>query len=146
MTSNTSSGTSSSTSSDDFGDFGTAAPGGHAVRPPTTSAERFFAAVRRWGAVRGQERWIGGVCGAIAARHGLNPLAVRVGFIALALLGGVGIALYGVLWALLPDVTGRIEAQAAQRGDVSAVLVASVCLVVIDLLLGHGVLGLSWVF
>ena len=140
MTSNT----SSSTSSDGFG---TSTPGGgHAVQPPTTSAERFFAAVRRWGAVRGQERWIGGVCGAIAARHGLNPLVVRIAVIALALFGGVGIALYGLLWALLPDVTGRIEAQAAQRGDVSAVLVASVCLVVIDLLLGHGLLGLSWVF
>ncbi|WP_432521679.1 PspC domain-containing protein [Kineococcus sp. SYSU DK006] len=144
MTSNTSSSTSG-TSSDGFG-TSTSDGGGYAVQPPTTSAERFFAAVRRWGAVRGQERWVGGVAGAIAARHGLKPLAVRVGFIALALFGGVGIALYGVLWALLPDVTGRIEAQAAQRGDVSAVLVASVCLVVIDLLLGHGLLGLSWVF
>ncbi|NAZ82442.1 PspC domain-containing protein [Kineococcus sp. R8] len=115
--------------------------------PSAATADRFFAAVRAWGAVRpvepGQRRWLAGVCGALATRWNADPLLVRGGFVLLTLLGGVGLALYGLAWALLPDARGRLEAESAVRGDVSAALVLATALVVVDLVAGHGLLGLD---
>lgn len=111
-----------------------------------SAVDRFFAAIRRSGIVRSRDRWIAGVAGGIAERAGVNPLAVRAAFVVLSLFGGLGLGLYGLAWALLPDATGRIEAQAAQRGDVSGSLALAVGLVVLDLVLGQGLLGLGWVF
>jgi phage shock protein PspC (stress-responsive transcriptional regulator) len=111
-----------------------------------TAADRFFASIRRTGLVRSRDRWVAGVAGAVAQRTGVHVNAVRIGFVVLSLFGGIGLGLYGLAWALLPDVTGRIEAQAAQRGDVSAALALAVGLVVLDLVLGNGLLGLGWVF
>ena len=114
---------------------------------PRVTADRFFTVVRSWGAVRsvdlGQQRWMAGVCGALAKRWNADPLLVRGGFVLLTLLGGVGLAAYGVGWALLPDARGRLEAEAAHRGDVSAAFVLAVALVVVDLVLGHGLVGLD---
>lgn len=108
--------------------------------------DRFYDAVRGWGAVRGSDRWFAGVGAALARRFGLDPLIVRSVLVLLTLLGGVGLLVYGLGWALLPDATGRIEAEAARHGDVSASLVAAGVLVVLDLLVGNGLLGLGWVF
>lgn len=113
------------------------------------SADRFFAAIRRSGLARSQDRWVAGVAGGIAGRLGVDPLVVRIAFIVLSLFGGLGFGLYGLAWALLPDASaaaGRIEAQAAQRGDVSGALALAVGLVVLDLILGQGLLGLGWIF
>lgn len=111
-----------------------------------SSADRFFGAIRRTGLVRSRDRWVAGVSGGIAQRIGVDPVVVRVAFVVLSLFGGLGLGLYGLAWALLPDATGRIEAQAAQRGDVSPSLAIAVGLVVLDLLLGQGLLGLGWIF
>jgi len=108
--------------------------------------DRFYDAVRGWGAVRGSDRWVAGVCGGLGRRFGLDPLVVRGAFVLLALMGGVGLLLYGLGWALLPDAAGRIEAEAARHGDVSASLVAAGALVLLDLLLGNGLLGLGWIW
>ncbi|WP_432570607.1 PspC domain-containing protein [Kineococcus sp. SYSU DK005] len=108
-----------------------------------TGPERFFGALRRTGVVRGRDRWIAGVCGGLAQRLGVNPAWVRGAAVVLALLGGLGLLLYGLAWALLPDATGRIEAEAAHRGDVSASFAVAVGLVVVDLLGGAG-LSLPW--
>ncbi|MGI3783019.1 MAG: PspC domain-containing protein, partial [Janthinobacterium lividum] len=45
---------------------------------------------------------LAGVCGGVAARWGLDPVLVRVGFVLLALTGGVGVILYLAGWLLLP--------------------------------------------
>lgn len=61
-------------------------------------------------------RMFGGVCSGIAAFFALNPLIIRILFIALALVGGFGLALYLVLWAVLPEAkttTQKLE----MRGD-----------------------------
>lgn len=50
-------------------------------------------------------RVVGGVAGGVADYAAVDPVAVRVGFAALAL-GGVGLPLYLALWALLPDQPG----------------------------------------
>lgn len=45
---------------------------------------------------------LAGVCGGVAERWGLDPVLARVGFVLLALTGGVGVVLYLAGWLLLP--------------------------------------------
>ena len=47
------------------------------------------------------ERWIGGVAAAIAREIGVQPLVIRVSFLVLAVVGGWGLVLYTVCWAVL---------------------------------------------
>ena len=47
--------------------------------------------------------WLGGVASGLARHLGLPVLWVRVGFIALAALGGAGVAFYAGLWMTLPS-------------------------------------------
>lgn len=122
-----------------------------ALSAPATKAGRsgidaFYDAVRGWGAVRGSERWFAGVAGALGRKFGLDPLVVRIAFVVLTFFGGIGLLLYGIGWALLPDAAGRIEAEAAKHGDVSPSLIGAGVLVVLDLVLGNGLLGLGWIF
>jgi phage shock protein C len=49
------------------------------------------------------ERMIAGVAGGLAAYFKIDPLIVRLGFALLALMNGVGILLYLILWLLLPN-------------------------------------------
>jgi phage shock protein C len=49
------------------------------------------------------ERMIAGVAGGLAAYFNIDPLIVRLGFALLALMNGVGIMLYLILWLLLPN-------------------------------------------
>ncbi|WP_369056151.1 PspC domain-containing protein [Kineococcus terrestris] len=109
---------------------------------PRPSTDRFFDGVRAWGAVRDDEdRWFAGVAGALARRWDVDPVVVRGAFIGLTVVGGLGFAAYGIGWALLPDARGRIEAEAASRGDVSGSLAGAVALLLLDLLVGRGLLG-----
>lgn len=48
---------------------------------------------------------VGGVAFRVAAGLGVDPLWVRLGFVALAIAGGLGVALYAALWLVL--VAGR---------------------------------------
>jgi len=50
-----------------------------------------------------EDVWLGGVASGLARHLGLPTLWVRVGFIALAALGGVGVAFYAGLWIFLPS-------------------------------------------
>ena len=63
---------------------------------PDTAAPRTLRRDRSNGAVAG-------VCAGIAKQAGIDVLIVRIVFIALVFAGGFGIALYALLWALLPD-------------------------------------------
>ncbi|KGM02290.1 PspC domain-containing protein [Cellulomonas cellasea] len=100
--------------------------------PPGDSA--FFASVRRSGLVRSDERWIGGVAGGIALRLGVDPLLVRGILGASVLLGGLGMVLYGIGWALLPEQKdGRIHLEETIRGRFDAALLGAVALLVVGL-------------
>ena len=79
----------------------------------------FFPWVRSLGVVRGPDRWLGGVSSGLAARTGLDPILVRGLFVLLALFG-VGLLLYGLAWAFLPEPDGRIHAEEAVRGSWSS--------------------------
>ncbi|MBG6189238.1 phage shock protein PspC (stress-responsive transcriptional regulator) [Arthrobacter sp. CAN_A212] len=83
----------------------------------SSAGTNFFGWLRGLGVVRGQDRWIGGVASGVAARTGLDPVLIRGGFVLLAIFGGVGILLYGLAWALLPEPDGRIHLESATQGS-----------------------------
>ena len=49
---------------------------------------------------------LGGVANGLGSYFGIDPLLFRVGFVVLALAGGIGLALYAALWLLVPPTTG----------------------------------------
>ena len=62
------------------------------------------ARMARSGLVRStNERWLAGVCGGIAARLGVSPLAVRIGWLILSLFPGPMWVVYVALWIILPE-------------------------------------------
>ena len=68
--------------------------------------------MRSSGLVRGDDRWIGGVCSGIALRLGWSPTLVRALVIVCTLFFGFGAALYALGWFLMPDVRdGHILAE-----------------------------------
>src|SRR4051794_14190993 len=52
------------------------------------------------------DKMIAGVAGGIGEYFGIDPVLVRIAFVGLALLGGAGLVLYPVAWALVPDADG----------------------------------------
>ncbi len=113
-------------------DPGTGGPAGYA--PPPSGTDAFFDSVRRTGIVRTDERWVGGVAGGLAQRLGIDPLIVRGLFGIGALLGGIGLVLYGVGWLLLPEQRdGRIHVQQLFRGDFDAAVIGGVAAILIGI-------------
>jgi phage shock protein PspC (stress-responsive transcriptional regulator) len=58
------------------------------------------------------ERMIGGVCGGLGEFLELDPVLFRAAFLVLAVIGGLGILLYLVLWLLIP---GAADAARGRR-------------------------------
>jgi phage shock protein C len=48
------------------------------------------------------QRWLAGVCGGLGQYLGLDPTAIRVLFVLLALMVGGGFLLYLLLWIIIP--------------------------------------------
>lgn len=48
-------------------------------------------------------KMIGGVCGGIAAYFDVDPTLIRLGFVAVTLLGGSGVLVYLILWLVVPS-------------------------------------------
>jgi len=55
---------------------------------------------------RGNDRILGGVCSGLAEGFHIEALWVRLAFVILTFLNGVGILLYVVLWVLMPEQAG----------------------------------------
>ncbi len=49
-----------------------------------------------------KDKWISGVCGGLGEHFSQDPLLIRILFIVLSLLSGIGIVLYLLLWILAP--------------------------------------------
>lgn len=49
-----------------------------------------------------EDRVLGGVASGVGCHLGVDPLTVRLAFVALSLLGGFGLVVYAALWVLLP--------------------------------------------
>ncbi len=107
---------------------------GTAGGPPVNG---FFAKIRSIGLYRSEDRWIGGVAGGVAARFGLDPLLVRGLFAVSVLLGGFGLALYAIGWALLPEQRdGRIHIEGLTLGHPDIALLGSLGMLVAGLSFG----------
>ncbi len=112
--------------------------------PPREEAQPlgFFDWIRGHGIYRGRERWIGGVASGIAQRLGVDPLIVRGILIVLTVFAGVGVLLYGLAWALLPEPDGRIHVQEAAAGRWTSGMTGALITTIIGLpSLGSGVWG-----
>lgn len=59
---------------------------------------------QRW--YRGSDRILGGVCSGLAAGLHVDPLWIRIAFVLLALVQGIGVLLYVVLWVVMPERAG----------------------------------------
>jgi phage shock protein C len=73
--------------------------------------EKFFSTVRGLGLQRGPQRWLGGVCGGIAAKLNVDVAFVRIAFLLLALLPGPAFIFYLAAWLILPDQRNAIVLQ-----------------------------------
>jgi phage shock protein PspC (stress-responsive transcriptional regulator) len=51
----------------------------------------------------GQDRMLAGVAGGLADYFDVDPTLVRIGFVALAFLGGLAVPLYLAGWLLIPE-------------------------------------------
>lgn len=123
------------------------APGTPPGEPPTQpvgtpdKVDEFFDSIRRAGIVRAQDRWIGGVASGVALRLGVDALLVRAAFGVLFLVSGVGLVLYALGWALLPEQTdGRIHLQEAIRGRFDSALAGAGIVFLVGVTTG----GLGW--
>ena len=61
----------------------------------------------------GSPRIVAGVAALIGDRLGIDPLWIRIGFVLLALAGGIGVLVYAGLWLVL--IAGRYVRAAAGR-------------------------------
>jgi phage shock protein C len=80
------------------------------------------------------DRMLGGVCGGIGAYLGVDPVFVRLAFIAFVLAGGAGVLAYVVAWIAIPseEADGTPAGSAPARPPATAAqLVAGAVLVMI---------------
>ena len=54
---------------------------------------------------RNDDRVLGGVCSGLGEHLGLDPLLIRVVFVVLGMVNGIGVLLYALMWALVPSAT-----------------------------------------
>src|SRR4051794_5829827 len=79
---------------------------------------------------------IGGVCGGLGQRLGIDPIVLRVVFIAASAAGGLGVVLYGLLWAALPaEGESRAAGLRVPGGRDSWSVAAGMAMLVLALLL-----------
>jgi phage shock protein PspC (stress-responsive transcriptional regulator) len=84
-----------------------------------------------------QHGYLAGVCAGFAARVGIDPLWIRIGFVVAVALGGVAIPLYAIAWLLIPaDGPERPAVQRLlTRSDTWLVAAGMGCLTAAGLLL-----------
>ena len=84
--------------------------------------------------MRTNERWVAGVAGGVAYRFDLDPTLVRCAWVVLSLFAGVGLVLYGLAWALLPEESdGRIHLEEAFSGRFNAGLAGAIGMTIVGM-------------
>jgi phage shock protein C len=63
------------------------------------------------------DRWLGGVCGGLAEITGLAAWIWRLGFTLLALCGGTGVLMYGLLWIFVPTALAPLNGGPLNHGS-----------------------------
>jgi signal transduction histidine kinase/phage shock protein PspC (stress-responsive transcriptional regulator) len=90
------------------------------------------------------DRVLGGVCSAIARRLGVDPLIVRIAFVAGTAIGGFGIPLYILGWVLIPGRDGEGRRFSLPGGRGTAEVSIGVALLVLAALLAVRASGVAW--
>jgi len=76
------------------------------------------------------DRIVAGVAGGVAAMFNVDPLLVRIAFLALALFNGFGLIIYLVLWLLVPNEDSpAVDAREQVRENVGEMQAAAESLV-----------------
>jgi phage shock protein C len=57
------------------------------------------------------DRMVAGVAGGLAASFGIDPLFVRLGFLVLTAINGLGALLYIALWLIVPNEDSSLDAR-----------------------------------
>ena len=86
-------------------------------QPPTPGPRRFERST--------SDRIIGGVCGGLGRYFDIDPMLVRIGFVALALLGGTGLIVYAAALLLVPNDG---EVPSSPRSDRDRYIVAGIAI------------------
>src|SRR6188472_4300424 len=91
----------------------------------------------------GAHRYVAGVCSGIGRHLRIDPLIVRIVFVAAATAGGVGIVLYGLAWVLVPsdDATSDPWTRRLPRGRGAIEVAFGMGLVTLAFLLTMRALG-----
>lgn len=89
----------------------------------------FFEAVGKLRITRQNSQWLGGVAAGIAQRYNLDVVLVRGIVVALSILGGLGLVLYGIAWAILPDAQGQIHLEQALKKNWTSGMTGSLIMV-----------------
>jgi phage shock protein C len=50
---------------------------------------------------------LGGVCGGLGAHFNIDPVLVRIAFVILGLVNGIGVVIYLIMWLIVPDVSAE---------------------------------------
>lgn len=58
-----------------------------------------------------EHKMIAGVAGGLAENFGIDPTWARVAFVVFTIFGGAGVALYVVLWIVIPRAEGGTIAE-----------------------------------
>src|SRR5438445_12645659 len=107
----------------------------------STTATATTAVPRRLTRVR-HDRVIAGVAGGLGRYFRVDPVVFRIAFVALALFGGSGLALYVIAWLLVPEegeeqsIAGRALAPTGGRSRFLRVFVGAVLAVAVLSLAG----------
>ncbi|MEA2156754.1 MAG: hypothetical protein QOE11_2894 [Solirubrobacteraceae bacterium] len=93
-----------------------------------------------------RDRIIGGVCGGLGRYFGIDPMLVRIGFIALALVGGTGLIVYAAAILFVPN-DEEVPASPTSTRDRLIVAGVAIALTITGFSLGlFGGLGFSGAF
>lgn len=96
----------------------------------TRPLDSMYARLRRLPARDTDNAVFGGVCATVAERLGVAPIAVRAAAVVSAFFGGLGVGLYLLAWAVLPDAKGSTHVEAGLRlGRGRSLIVLSVGLI-----------------
>src|SRR3954452_2711003 len=92
-----------------------------------------------------EHRVAAGVCAGIARNFGVDPLVVRLAFMAATFAGGLGFVLYGAAWLVMP--AGEAGAEGGRRrlaGRPAVEVAIGAGLLVLSALLTFRALGVWW--
>lgn len=65
------------------------------------------------------ERLVGGVAGGLARYFDIDPLLIRLGFVILGFMNGIGLILYMLMWLLVPvENSLAVDSRAQVRENV----------------------------